>query len=603
MRSPARATCWCSATRAANAVTRASTSLPSRPASRPTLNCSPKTSSWSTPRPARSTLQDLIKLAPLRGGVAGVPMNLADAPNLASIDANERDDDQINLLEYWHVLRDRRWVVAGVAACVFVLALAATLLATPMFRASSTLQIERDTMKIMDVEGLTPTESPMDRDFYQTQYELLRSRSLARRVVQDLALDKAPQYAEAMARSTQPMRRRRRRAVETARCARTRAGRGRCSIALTIEPIRNSRLVRVNFDSPDPALAARVANAWCRRLHRQQPRTPLRRVLVRAQVPRGTPGAAEGPPRGFREVAGRIRHARNRSSPWAKTQPSLSAQNLGELNASLAQAQAARIRARGRVGRRRSAGDGLGLPQVVASPLDPEAARVALAAGRRSTRKSCARTRPDYPDMRRLAGQIAETDRQIAAEVGNIRAAVRSEFDAAREQESLLESRMAGLKNDVLDLQGRSIQLQHPAPRSGNQPPALRRPVAALQGNRRRRQRRRQQHLDDRPRGRPRARAFAAPVAESRRRTAARSVRRRAHRVPAAPPRPHGAGARRAGSGGRPAGAGPRAEVWRTANRRQRHRPTRARPFSESYRSVRTALAIRHRAGAARVSC
>ena len=41
-------------------------------------------------------------------------------------------------------------------------------------------------MKIMDVEGLTPAESPMDRDFYQTQYELLQSRSLARRVVQDL---------------------------------------------------------------------------------------------------------------------------------------------------------------------------------------------------------------------------------------------------------------------------------------------------------------------------------------------------------------------------------------------------------------------------------
>ena len=104
----------------------------------------------------------------------------------ASPPSPEKDDDTINLLAYWQVLRDRRWVIAGVTAAVLLLALAATLLATPIFRASSTLQIERDTMKIMDVEGLTPTESPMDRDFYQTQYELLRSRSLARRVVQDL---------------------------------------------------------------------------------------------------------------------------------------------------------------------------------------------------------------------------------------------------------------------------------------------------------------------------------------------------------------------------------------------------------------------------------
>ena len=61
-------------------------------------------------------------------------------------------DDEINLLEYWQILRDRQWVVAGVTAAVFVLALVLTLLATPIFRASSTLQIERDTMKIMDVD-------------------------------------------------------------------------------------------------------------------------------------------------------------------------------------------------------------------------------------------------------------------------------------------------------------------------------------------------------------------------------------------------------------------------------------------------------------------
>ena len=83
-------------------------------------------------------------------------MNLADAPNLASIDANERDDDQINLLEYWHVLVDRRWIVAGVAACVFVLALAATLLATPVFRASSTLQIEMKVGEHLKAVGVGP---------------------------------------------------------------------------------------------------------------------------------------------------------------------------------------------------------------------------------------------------------------------------------------------------------------------------------------------------------------------------------------------------------------------------------------------------------------
>jgi polysaccharide biosynthesis transport protein len=128
----------------------------------------------------------------------------ADLPNMhpphpQPATADAAHDDEINLLEYWQILRDRQWVVAGIAAAVFVLALVFTLLATPIYRASSTLQIERDTMKIVDVEGLTPAESPMDRDFYQTQYELLQSRSLALRVVQDLRLVDHPQYADMMA--------------------------------------------------------------------------------------------------------------------------------------------------------------------------------------------------------------------------------------------------------------------------------------------------------------------------------------------------------------------------------------------------------------------
>ncbi len=49
--------------------------------------------------------------------------------------AAQRDDDEINLLEYWQILRDRKWLVAAVAGAVFLLALVFTLLATPIFRA------------------------------------------------------------------------------------------------------------------------------------------------------------------------------------------------------------------------------------------------------------------------------------------------------------------------------------------------------------------------------------------------------------------------------------------------------------------------------------
>jgi polysaccharide biosynthesis transport protein len=384
-------------------------------------------------------------------------MSTMTEPQLAASAPAEADDDEINLLEYWQVLRDRRWTIAAVAATIFMLALAFTLLMTPIYRASSTLQIERDTMKIMDVEGVTPTESPMDRDFYQTQYELLQSRSLARRVVQDLKLVDQPVFAEVMASVDEQMERQQ---ADGQKPASRGEARERALIepvlkALTIEPVRNSRLVKLNFDSPDPKLSARVANAWAdafiaSNLERRFDASSYARKYLEERLA---------------QLKGKLEDSEKALVTFAtdeqivsvgEDQPSLSAQNLGELNASLAQAQAARIKAEA-AWQQASAGDGLGLPQVVSSQLIQKLreSRSLLAAQYQEQLRTY---KADYPDMLRLSGQIAETDRQIAAEVAHIRAAVKSEYDAARQQETLLESRLGGLKDDVLDLQGRSIQ-------------------------------------------------------------------------------------------------------------------------------------------------
>ena len=367
----------------------------------------------------------------------------------------DADDDEINLLEYWNILRERQWLVAGVAGAIFLLALAATLLMTPIFRASSTLQIERDTMKIMDVEGVTPTESPMDRDFYQTQYELLKSRSLALRVIQDLRLIDHAQYAEHIEAANEQLEKKPPAADTPKQVVHERALVESVLTALTIEPIRNSRLVRINFDSPDPVLAARVANAFSEafiasNLERRFDASSYARKYLEERLA---------------QLKGRLEDSEKELVQFATTEqivsvgenlPSLDAQNLAELNASLAQAQGARIRTEA-AWRHASAGNGLGLPQVVNSPLIQKLREQrSMLAG--EYQQKLRTFKPDYPDMQRLAGEMAEIDRQVAGEIANIRTAIRGEFEAARDQEGLLQARLGGLKNDVLDLQARSIQ-------------------------------------------------------------------------------------------------------------------------------------------------
>ena len=105
--------------------------------------------------------------------------------------APEPEEAGLDLRKYVWLLFKHRWLVLGSAAVFLCLGLLTTFLTTPIYQASTTIEITPDTPNFASLQGrndvqLTPSVS--DAQFYQTQYQLLRSRSLAERVVADLAL-------------------------------------------------------------------------------------------------------------------------------------------------------------------------------------------------------------------------------------------------------------------------------------------------------------------------------------------------------------------------------------------------------------------------------
>src|SRR5690606_25231871 len=207
----------------------------------------------------RSPEQGTLSLHP-----AGTALDLFEEP--------KRDEDEIDLLAYWQILLKRRWLVLGIIASMLAAALLVTLLSPAVYRATTTLQIDREAMQIVQVEGMAPQEAANSGDFYQTQYELLQSRSLAERVVDSLNLVNSTALDSLMNRSwfdrfvsaLRPKSREQAIAeVEAAAKSKDALRDAAKSVqeGLSIEPIRNSRLVKVHFDSGNPQFSARVANA------------------------------------------------------------------------------------------------------------------------------------------------------------------------------------------------------------------------------------------------------------------------------------------------------------------------------------------------------
>src|SRR5215510_15150392 len=92
---------------------------------------------------------------------------------------------------YLAMLHKRR---ALVSTCVGVALLLATLYnytTRPLYEASCQLLIDRDTANVLPArEVMTVDKGP---DYYETQYELLRGRGLAEKVVERLELQKSPE--------------------------------------------------------------------------------------------------------------------------------------------------------------------------------------------------------------------------------------------------------------------------------------------------------------------------------------------------------------------------------------------------------------------------
>jgi polysaccharide biosynthesis transport protein len=382
---------------------------------------------------------------------------------------HEEGGDGADLFGYWRILLKRRWTVLGMFAIVLASVLTGTLMMTPIHRATTTLQIDRNTINVVDVAGMAPVENVGDRDFYQTQYELLQSRALAQRVASKLDLagnrepgrilqvslwrhfkglltGEEPFPSSSPADGTEGIQRREQALVEAFR------------LGLSIEPVRNSRLVKIHYDSPDPAFSARAANT-------------LAETFITSNLDRrfdASSYAKEYLEDRLEELKQKLEESERRLVSFAQDEQivgtgasnNLSDQTLSALNVALINAREERIRAESRWRQAESSpalliygGNSNGSNGTIIGVLQERRAKLmADYQDRLSVYKA------GYPLMLQLRAQIDEVDQQIGAETARIRSGVRAEFLAAQQREGLLEEQLREVTVDALDLQKRSIQ-------------------------------------------------------------------------------------------------------------------------------------------------
>jgi capsular exopolysaccharide synthesis family protein len=185
----------------------------------------------------------------------------------------------IDVLEYWKVVWKRRWVVAAAVGVLLALSALLSFTKTPLYKAVAVLQIEEPQSKMLSVQDILNTatsSSAFMGPYFNTQLQLLQSRSLAERVAKKMNLGARPEVRAsqetrrslfASLRSLLSLRWLRPTPEEGTLPAENAPGKSQTALAemildgFGVYPVPETQLVHLDYTSPYPQLAAEIVNA------------------------------------------------------------------------------------------------------------------------------------------------------------------------------------------------------------------------------------------------------------------------------------------------------------------------------------------------------
>ena len=404
---------------------------------------------------------------PVRHEDAGGAL-VAHAPGVLSTQGFDLEADEFNidLMGMWHILLKRRWVIATAVGIVFVFALVASLMITPVYRATTSVQIDRELMNITKNDA-NPREGFInDPNYLNTQYQLLQSRELASRVLSDIGFQNKKRFEQVFEPSARSQIKAWFGAEDNGAVGqeKTRLEKDQAlkrvdlfKKGYVVEPVRNTRLVKIHYDSTDPAFAILSANSLAeafqgRNLETRFETSSYAKNYLEDQLKQLKLKLEDS-------EAQLVRFAAREQIVGSGDEDAgtLPEQNLGALNAALAKAKEERIRAQSKWVQAQSSmgmvtfGE-TGTNSIVRTLMESRSELVA------EYQNKLSQFKPAYPAMLQLKAQIDETDKQIAQEVANIKSAIRAEYEAAQQNETMIAAQITSLKSEALDLKGRSIQ-------------------------------------------------------------------------------------------------------------------------------------------------
>ncbi|MEO9166962.1 MAG: polysaccharide biosynthesis tyrosine autokinase [Aestuariivirga sp.] len=375
-------------------------------------------------------------------------------PQYLQIDTAHENDVGFEFYHYLRILVKYRWLILAVIGGSLVLAVIVTSLTTPIFEAVTTLQIDREQMNVVKLDQVQPTDQQIsDQEFFQTEYELLASKSLSERVVSNLGLADDPQF-NAVTTTPFSLVMNLFSSGSKQEADKAQHAANKLSLMLSVTPVRGSKLVKIGIDHPNPALAERIANGFAQvfiadNLDRRYDATSYARKFLEDHLAQLKVKLEDSEKL-------MVKYADEQGIINLDDNKSLTSSDLSSMDAKLTDVRADRIK-KELLWKQAQTTDGLGLKEILDNPTIQEDLKQRSTLSAQYEQK-LSLFKPAYPDMVQLRSQIKELDRQIQIEAGAIKQSFAAAYFASKKEEDALQQKVDAGKAAVVDEQTKSIQ-------------------------------------------------------------------------------------------------------------------------------------------------
>ena len=393
--------------------------------------------------------------------------------------AFDEEEGRLDLLSYWHVIRKRLGLVIGAVFAALVLTTIYAYMQTPRYTADATILLKPGTPQIMgDKDSSEDQDIMYDSDllenFQKTQYQILRSRTLAAYVIRAENLEHnsafigpkpQPGLIESALSSVSHWlnhtngRKARPQPVDQTSHTGVPGGLINAYLdGLRITPVADTDLVTIEYVSTDRTLAAKLANAHAHGYIRlgielrsqsneeaenflKERLGELKDSLEKSEIALNDYRRARGIIPGLMSLDGKETVVLDRVSELSKDLTTAQVERIG------LEAQMQLINSRKYDSMPAVMGDAnVQAVQAQLNSLDADYASMGK------------KFKPDYPPMLQMAAKRAELESRLEAEISRVIAGIQGSYQAASDKEQKLQNEMNKERQQALGLNDAAVE-------------------------------------------------------------------------------------------------------------------------------------------------